>query len=194
MPKNRPVPSRCLSGPYRHGRAPQVRRLTEQRVRLAIHQPNFLPRLKVLQKLASADVWCVLDSVQYCAREWQNRARVVSVHGERPSFWLSIPVRRPNGRNTAIRGVVVASPSSTAHLIQRTLLHSFRRAPHWDAISDLLTTLQPLLAAEKLAQLCVDITCALVQIAGRRPTVLLASSLPVTGESSTLIAAICRHT
>ncbi len=167
--------------------------LMEPRVRVAIHQPNFLPRLKVLQKLANADVWCVLDSVQYCPREWQNRARIVAVHGDSRTSWLSVPVRRPHGRRTPISEVAIASPSSTARLVERALSHSLRRAPYWAAIDDLLSTLEPLLAADTLGRLCVDITCSLLRIAGRRPTVLFASSLPVTGKASTLMATICRH-
>ncbi|MBU6427323.1 WbqC family protein [Patescibacteria group bacterium] len=57
--------------------------MAQTRLSVVVHQPNFLPRLKVLQKLAAADVWCVLDSVQYNPREWQNRARIVAVHGDK---------------------------------------------------------------------------------------------------------------
>lgn len=44
---------------------------------VAIHQPNLFPRLKILQKLALADIWIVLDNVQYCQREYQNRTLIV---------------------------------------------------------------------------------------------------------------------
>ena len=160
---------------------------------VAIHQPNFLPRLKVLQKLANADVWCVLDSVQYCTREWQNRARIVAAHGNNESFWLTVPVYRPNGLNTLISNIAITSPSSTEQLVSTTLLHAFRRAPCWAEIDELLLGLKPLLGTDNLVQLCVSITCALLQIAGRHPTILFASSLPVTGKGSALMANICRH-
>jgi hypothetical protein len=35
--------------------------------RCAIHQPNFLPRLSTLAKIYAADVWVVLDDVQFAA-------------------------------------------------------------------------------------------------------------------------------
>jgi len=162
-------------------------------IRIAIHQPNFFPRLKVLQKLASADIWCVLDSVQYCTREWQNRARIVAAHRGNESFWLTVPVHQPRGRNTLISEVAIVDPSSTERLVSLTLLHAFRRAPYWAAIDELLSNLRPRFAADTMVQLCVDITCALLQIAGHQPTVLFASSLPVTGKGSALMATICRH-
>src|SRR5688500_306398 len=80
-------------------------------MRVATHQPNLFPRLKVLQKLASADVWIVLDNVQYCPREWQNRARIVVAHGSSSSFWLTTPVSRSKGRDTLIQDVAVVDPA-----------------------------------------------------------------------------------
>jgi hypothetical protein len=165
----------------------------QSRVRIAIHQPNFFPRLKVLQKIASADIWCVLDSVQYCAREWQNRTRIVATHGDNQAFWFSVPVRRPHGRNTLISDVSIVNPSLTAPLAERTLFHAFKQSPYWSTIKDLLSNLRPLLAADSLARLCVDTTCLLLRIAGRQPTLIFASSLPVKGKASTLMAAICRY-
>jgi hypothetical protein len=164
-----------------------------QPLRVAIHQPNFLPRLNILQKLAYSDVWCVLDSVQYCKREWQNRARIVTAHGNNKSFWLTIPIRRTHRLDTLISDVVIAKPELTGLLVDQTLRHAFRRAPHWAAVDCLLSELQPLLATDNLTRLCVDTTCALLRIANRQPAVLLASSLPVTGKASNLIASLCRH-
>jgi len=165
----------------------------QPRIRVAIHQPNLLPRLKVLQKIANADIWCVLDSTQYCVREWQNRARIVSMHGNNQTFWLSVPVHRPRGRNTLISEVTFVDPLSTGRLLKQNLLHAFRGAPYWDAISGLLLNLESLFSAETLVPFSVGITSLLLQIAGRQPTVLFTSSLPIMGKSSTLMAAICNH-
>lgn len=162
-------------------------------IRLAIHQPNLLPRLKVLQKLAQADVWCVLDSVQYNAGEWQNRSRIVTFHGNNETFWLTIPVHRPYGRSTLIREITVAKPSIVDQRIKQTLFYAFRRAPYWNAIDEFLSNLKPVLTANNLVQFCVETTCFLLHIAGRQPTVLFSSSLPIIGKGSTLMAAICRH-
>lgn len=164
-----------------------------RQLRVAIHQPNFLPRLKVLQKLACADIWCVLDSVQYCAREWQNRARIVPVHGNNEPFWFSIPVRRPHGRATLIREVTVIEPHLIGPLMERTLSHAFHSAPHWSTIDNFLSKVRSDLAADSITSLCVETTKALLQIAQRELTVILASSLPVLGKASNLMGALCRY-
>ena len=95
--------------------------MMKSNLRAVIHQPNFLPRLKVLQKIAAADIWVVLDSVQYCEREWQNRARLVALHGSNNSYWLSVPVHRPNGQETLIKDVTLVDPNKSVRLIKNTL-------------------------------------------------------------------------
>jgi hypothetical protein len=162
-------------------------------LRLAIHQPNFIPRLKVLQKLANADVWCVLDSVQYCTREWQNRTQIVPVHGDSKPFWLSIPVHKPEGRNSLISEIIVENPDSFANLMEKTIFHAFHLSPHWTAIQDFVSTISPTIVTTNLTQLCVEITYALLNIANRKPILLFSSSLPVTGKASSLIASICKY-
>lgn len=170
-----------------------VEALLKPRLRLAIHQPNLFPRLKVLQKLASADVWCVLDSVQYNAREWQNRARIIEFDADNRAFWLSIPVHRWRGQKTLIRETAIVSPLSTERLIKLSLFRAMRHAPYWHVIESLLSNLTPQLAADDIGRLCVDTTCSLLRIAGRQPTIVFATALPVTGKASNLIAMICGH-
>lgn len=162
-------------------------------MRVAVHQPNFLPRLKVLQKISAADVWVVLDSVQYCQREWQNRARIVTVHGNCCSFWLTIPVHLPDGQRTLIREVTIVDPVFTMRLVRRSLVQSLRRAPHWKSVEGVLKFVDATLEYESLTRFCVETTSALLDAAGVKPEIIYSSSLPVTGKASVLMAAICAH-
>jgi hypothetical protein len=162
-------------------------------LRVAIHQPNFLPRLKVLQKLAAAEVWVVLDNVQYCEREWQNRARIIAAHGDSPSFWLSVPVRQPRGQLSRIDEVRIIDPTSTERLLTRTFGHALRRTPYWNCLDRYLTNVRQSLNTDTLTSLCVETTHALLDIAGKKPRTICSSSLPVTGKASALMAAICRY-
>ena len=45
----------------------------------AIHQPNFFPRLSTLAKLFTADIWIILDDVQFARRDYQHRCHLASV-------------------------------------------------------------------------------------------------------------------
>lgn len=58
---------------------------------VAAHQPSYLPWLGYLDKLAKADVFVVMDDLQYEAQNFQNRNRLKLADGAR---WVSVPLVR----------------------------------------------------------------------------------------------------
>lgn len=58
-------------------------------VRVAIHQPQYLPWLGYLDKLDRSDVFVLLDTVQFKKNEWQNRNRIRTAQGWQ---YLTVPV------------------------------------------------------------------------------------------------------
>ena len=57
---------------------------------LAAHQPQYLPWLGFFDKMDRADLFVLLDTVQFKKNEWQNRNRI---KGPRGPQWLTVPVR-----------------------------------------------------------------------------------------------------
>ncbi len=58
-------------------------------MKVAIHQPHYLPWLGYFDKLDSADCFILLDTVQFKKHEWQNRNRIWSTEGWQ---WLTVPI------------------------------------------------------------------------------------------------------
>jgi len=58
---------------------------------VAAHQPHYLPWLGYLDKLARADVFVVMDDLQYEAQNFQNRQRLKLADGP---HWLTVPLVR----------------------------------------------------------------------------------------------------
>jgi len=58
-------------------------------MRIAIHQPQYLPWLGYLDKLDQSDVFVLLDTVQFKKNEWQNRNRIRTAQGWQ---YLTVPV------------------------------------------------------------------------------------------------------
>jgi len=56
---------------------------------VAAHQPHYLPWLGYLDKLAKADLFVVMDDLQYEAQNFQNRQRVKLAAG---ASWLTVPL------------------------------------------------------------------------------------------------------
>lgn len=56
---------------------------------VAIHQPNFIPWLGFFYKWSLADVYVLLDDVQFSKNSFINRNRIKTPQGKQ---WLTIPV------------------------------------------------------------------------------------------------------
>ena len=59
-------------------------------LKVAIHQPHYLPWLGYMAKMMDADVFIFLDTVQYEKNGWQNRNKIKTAQGWQ---WLTVPVR-----------------------------------------------------------------------------------------------------
>jgi len=95
-------------------------------VKVAIHQPHYLPWLGYFAKWAAADLFVFLDTVQYEKNGWQNRNRIKTRDGPR---WVTVPVRARLG--TAIRDVPVdmTQPWRARHFA--AIENAYGAAPSW---------------------------------------------------------------
>lgn len=160
-------------------------------MRLAIHQPNFLPRLKVLQKLANADCWVVLDNVQYAHREWQNRARIAPLNKAQRNFWLTLPVLRRLGQTTPIGQVEIVDLPRAIGSCRASLMHSFHRGPYWDDLARYWGGVEAGMHGKSLIEFALLTSKTALTEFARLPDITLASDLQVRGNKSGLMAAIC---
>ncbi|MBD3295855.1 MAG: hypothetical protein GF392_00620, partial [Candidatus Omnitrophica bacterium] len=65
-------------------------------MKIAIHQPQYLPWLGYFDKMDRADIFVLLDDVQFKKNEWQNRNRLRNSKGWQ---WISVPVSYDFGDN-----------------------------------------------------------------------------------------------
>ena len=89
---------------------------------VAIHQPNYLPWLGYFAKMASADVFVLLDDVQYSKGSFTNRVQIARAGAP---AWLTLPVQHRLG--ASIRETVIARADwAKAHC--DTLKQAYRKA------------------------------------------------------------------
>jgi WbqC-like protein len=77
-------------------------------VGVSVHQPNFLPWIKLLAKVAASDVYVAYDSVQFTRNEFHARQRLKTRSGE--AAWLSVPVMH-TGRRQLLCDVAICESS-----------------------------------------------------------------------------------
>ncbi|HEX5801447.1 MAG TPA: WbqC family protein [Azospira sp.] len=157
----------------------------------AIHQPNFLPWLGYLDRMRRADVFIVLDHVQFERRNYQNRTRIrLDGHGH----WLTVPVHQ-HSRQERILDKRIDNPApgerGWAADLGRTLRHAYRDAPFLERY---LTPLRELLDArpESLVELDLAMLDLLRTAFAIDTPIVRSSRLGVDGAKSALILNLCR--
>jgi hypothetical protein len=60
-------------------------------VKVAIHQPNYLPYIGFFQKMALVDVFVILDVVQFSKDSYTQRTKIRTKDGW---IWLTIPIEK----------------------------------------------------------------------------------------------------
>ena len=156
-------------------------------MKVAIHQPQYLPWLGYLAKWAAADLFVFLDTVQYEKNGWQNRNRIKTPDGAR---WLTVPVRARLGMRIADVAVDRDQPWPLRHL--RSIEGAYSGAPFWRSMRDALSDLyaEPW---ERLAPAAVASAEVLARAAGVTTPTRLASSLAVDGDDPTgRLVALCQ--
>jgi hypothetical protein len=145
----------------------------------AIHQPNLFPRLATLGKLFTADVWVILDDVQFARRDYQHRCRVATLSEPGEPRWLTIPVHLPSGRATLIQDVRLADPDRAGLRVARMISQYYRRSPHWDTLAGPLQEILDVFErTDRLAEITEASTRALLSMLGWPGQIRRSSDLP----------------
>ncbi len=158
---------------------------------VAAHQPHYLPWLGYLDKLIKADVFVVMDDLQYEAQNYQNRQRIKLNNG---AAWLTVPLER-GAQSDRICDKRIANGGSPREHWQRrawmTLRTHYGKAPHWAAyaaeLEDVFT---------RPWQRLVDLDLHMLELARRwlaiTGPVLQSSSLGLEGQKTDRIIDLCR--
>lgn len=99
-------------------------------VKVAVHQPNYLPWLGYFYKIFKSDIFVFLDNVQFERRGYCSRTRIIGTNGE--ALWLTQNVQKSR-RDSLIQDIVFSDRFWVKkHL--RTLQVAYRKAPHFEEV------------------------------------------------------------
>lgn len=95
-------------------------------MRVAIHQPNYLPWLGFFHKMALSDLFVFFDDVQLPrGKSYTSRTRIKGPNG---LVWLTIPVMKKGSLGT-IKETRIVSESNWARKHPRSLRNAYSKAP-----------------------------------------------------------------
>ena len=159
---------------------------------VTVHQPHFLPWLGYLHRMARADLFILLDHVQFERGNYQNRT-MIRVGGA--PRWLTVPVEQRSQKERIAEKRIDNSLHGTprwwsgAHF--QTIRHAYRQAPfieqHAPALRRLFET-----RWTRLVELNAAALEFLREAFGIRTRLVRSSELDVHGAKSELILNLCR--
>jgi hypothetical protein len=138
---------------------------------VAVHQPQFLPWLGYFDKIDKADVFVLLDTVQFKKNEWQNRNKIKTAQGWQ---WLTVPVLYKYPQ--LINEVTINNGVNWQHKHRQALLSNYKKAPYYDDIEEKLRDIFSC-SWEYISQLNIQVVRRLVAILGIDTPIYVASEL-----------------
>ena len=153
-------------------------------MKVAIHQPHLLPWLGYLHRMASVDLFVVLDHVQFERRNYQNRS---AIRIDNEARWLTVPViQRSQKERIAEKEIDNSVEWGTKHFA--TLRHAYRDAKFFSP--DLKGIFERRWG--RLAELTWTTMGYVRDAFGIRTPLVRSSDLGVEGAKSDLILNVCK--
>jgi len=152
---------------------------------VAMHQPNFIPWLGFFYKLAHADVFILVDTIQFSAKNYTNRVEVRSVEGIK---WLTVPVRHHFGQ--MIRDVAIEETESWRATHLAMLRMCYGRYPFFHEVFPLAEEWYDGAQVESLSVFNENIIRRVAELLDLHAEIVRSSSLGCTGVKTDLILSL----
>ena len=153
---------------------------------IAIHQPQYLPWLGYLDKIDKADVFVILDNVQFKKNEWQNRNRIKTAQG---CQWITVPVlyRFPE----KINEVMVNNKASWSRKHLQALITNYSKSPYFDNYKSFFEDIFSR-NWDRLVDINIEIIKFLISALGLNTKLVMASDLQLREGSTERLIDICK--
>ena len=153
---------------------------------IAIHQPQYLPWLGYLDKIDKADVFVILDNVQFKKNEWQNRNRIKTAQG---CQWITVPVlyRFPE----KINEVMVNNKASWSRKHLQALITNYSKSPYFDNYKSFFEDIFSR-NWDRLVDINIEIIKFLISALGLNTKLVMASDLQLREGQTERLIDICK--
>lgn len=156
-----------------------------------IHQPDFLPYLGFFHRLLQADLFVLLDHVQFVtngSRSWTHRDKIKTAQGER---WLTVGVKKVT-LGTPINDVLLADTDWREQSLN-LLKENYRNAPYFEEIFAYMEKLYAT-PAERLVDFNVASINLLLNWFGITIPIVYSSDMAPMGKKNELLVDILTKT
>lgn len=160
------------------------------RMKIAIHQPEFMPWTGFFYKMALADIYVIFDHVQFKKRYFENRNRIVSFKKE--VSYISAPVITKGRYTQPIKDTQIDNAQDWKKVLLKKIRYFYSKAPYFDKYYDGLCSVVNARAHERLLDFNMDIINYFRIHLGISTPMVFSSQMDVLGQKGCgLILQIC---
>ena len=154
-------------------------------MKVAIHQPQYLPWLPYLEKIEESDVFIFLDTVDFQKNGLQNRNQIKTAQGAQ---WLTVPVRQQLGQK--IQDVKIDNSIDWRRKLWQTIRQCYAKASSFKAYEQ---DIEALYAREwsGLNELNIELTMLMLSWMNISTHIMRSSQMKATGVASDLVLSLC---
>lgn len=152
-----------------------------------IHQPQYLPWLGYFDKADQADIFILLDNVQFKKNEWQNRNRIRTAQGWQ---WLTVPVLHDFGQKINEVKINNNQDWRKAHL--KSISLNYSKAPFFDDYIDFFESTYDK-EWELLSEINVYFFKKIIELLGITTKIVMASQYQSSDDSTQRLIDLCKE-
>ena len=138
---------------------------------VAVHQPQYLPWLGYFDKIDRADIFVLLDNIQFKKNEWQNRNKIKTAQGWQ---WLTVPVMHKYPQ--LINEVMVNNRVRWQHKQRQAILSNYKKTPYYDQMKEFFEDIFSS-SWQFISQLNIEVVKKLVKLLGIETPLYVASEI-----------------
>ena len=159
-------------------------------MKVFISQPRFLPNHSYIERIASSDLFVLMDNVQYSHRDWENRNKIKTTNGAQ---WLTIPIKDYH-QGQLINQTFIDNHIDWMRKHLKTISLNYKQAPYFDQLYQGLEKIY-YHRYEKLIDLNLKLIEFILNYLSLPHKIQLLSSLNIAQETkgSDLILEICKQ-
>jgi len=156
---------------------------------LSAHQPAYLPWLGYFDKIARADVFVYLDTVQFEKNSFINRNKIKTPQGP---LWMTIPVKLKGHINATLRDTLIDDAQLWRNKQLKSIEMNYRKAAHFNECFPKLVDMLSI-SESNLAELCwKQLNFWLVEF-DINTQVVRSSEIQIASKKSDLVFDLCKH-
>lgn len=160
-------------------------------MRLAAHQPNYLPYLGFFHKIYLSDIFVILDTAQFVKSgpfAWMNRNKIRTKDGW---IWLTVPVLTKGRFPVSLYDAEIDNETDWREKHWRSIYQNYHKAPYFKQHSDFFEGIYKK-EWRRLKDICEEIIFYLMRELNINKKTVRASELKIESKGSQLLVDLCR--